>query len=66
MNRKIWRFAFCEISEKLNEYNINYELLVVDDGSTDNTPSLLQQITQQYHKVRYIRNDGENSSLVEQ
>jgi dolichol-phosphate mannosyltransferase len=52
--------CICEISEKLNEYNINHEIVVVDDGSTDNTPSLLPQITQQYAKVRYIRNDGEN------
>jgi len=52
--------CICEISEKLSEYNINHEIVVIDDGSTDNTPSLLPQITQQYPKVRYIRNDGEN------
>jgi len=52
--------CICEITNKLREYNINHEIVVVDDGSTDNTPILLPQITQQYPKVRYIRNDGEN------
>jgi len=52
--------CICEITNKLSGYNINHEIVVVDDGSTDNTPSLLPQITQQYPKVRYIRNDGEN------
>ena len=52
--------CICEITNKLSGYNINHEIVVVDDGSTDNTPILLPQITQQYPKVRYIRNDGEN------
>lgn len=52
--------CICEILEELNKHKIDHEILVVDDGSTDNTPSLLQQIVQKYPTVRYFRNDREN------
>ena len=52
--------CICEILEELNKHKIDHEILVVDDGSTDNTPSLLQQIVQKYPTVRYLRNDREN------
>ena len=52
--------CICEILEELNKYKINHEILVVDDGSTDNTPRLLQDITNQNPTVRYLRNDKEN------
>ena len=49
-----------EILEKLAKHEIVHEILVVDDGSTDNTSMLLQEITNQKPSVRYLRNDGEN------
>jgi len=49
-----------EILEELSKHKINHEILVVDDGSTDNTPKLLQDIAIQNPTVRYLRNDGEN------
>lgn len=35
----------------------NFELVVVDDGSTDDTPELLQQYQQQHQNLRFIRNE---------
>ncbi|AEB28884.1 poly-beta-1,6-N-acetyl-D-glucosamine synthase [Carnobacterium sp. 17-4] len=33
----------------------NYEVLVIDDGSTDSTPKILNQLMEQYEKLRVIR-----------
>ena len=33
----------------------NYELLVIDDGSTDQTPTILAKLQKQYAKLRVIR-----------
>lgn len=49
-----------EIFEKLDKHKINHEILVIDDGSTDNTQRLLQTIMRQYPTVSCLRNDGEN------
>ena len=59
MKKRIWRAALVRF-EKLDKHQIIHEILVVDDGSTDNTPILLQQIVQKYPTVRCLRNDGEN------
>ena len=32
----------------------NYEVLVMDDGSTDSTPDILQAMQQQYSRLRVI------------
>ena len=48
-----------ELSQELLDHKINHEILVVDDGSTDNTPKLLHDIALQNPTVRYLRNDGE-------
>lgn len=40
----------------LNDLNYhNYEVLVMDDGSTDKTPQILHQMQQRYPKLRVIR-----------
>ena len=49
-----------EIFEKLHKNKINHEILVIDDGSTDNTQRLLQKMMQQYPTVRYSKNHGEH------
>ena len=49
-----------ELSQELLDHKINHEILVVDDGSTDNTPKLLQDIALQNPTFRYLRNNGEN------
>ena len=44
------------ISYLLNELNYtNYEVLVIDDCSTDNTPKILQKLQQQSKRLRVIR-----------
>lgn len=44
------------ISYLLNELNYtNYEVLVIDDCSTDNTPKILQKLQQQSNRLRVIR-----------
>lgn len=46
--------------------NYKYELLFVDDGSKDNTLTIIQQLAQQDHAVKYIsfsRNFGKESAM---
>ena len=49
-----------ELSQELLDHKINHEIIVVDDGSTDNTPRLLQDMALQNPTIRFLRNDGEN------
>ena len=44
------------ISERLEEDKIDYEILVVNDNSKDNTEAVLQKINQENHRIRYINN----------
>jgi dolichol-phosphate mannosyltransferase len=44
------------ISHTLEEEKIAYEILVVNDNSRDRTEELLQQLTTQNSKVRYVNN----------
>ena len=49
-----------ELSQVLLAHKINHEILVVDDGSTDNTHRLVQHMALQNPTVRYLRNVEEN------
>ncbi|RMD69527.1 MAG: glycosyltransferase, partial [Cyanobacteria bacterium J149] len=44
------------ISEHLDRTSINYEILVVNDNSKDNTEAILQKLHEDNPKVRYINN----------
>ena len=41
----------------------NLEILVIDDGSTDNTKTILQRLAQKDSRIRYIKNE-ENLKLI--
>ncbi|MCS7019153.1 MAG: glycosyltransferase family 2 protein [Cytophagales bacterium] len=42
----------------------NFELLLIDDGSTDNTPQLMQQWMQRDSRIRYYRKANEERSIA--
>jgi hypothetical protein len=42
-----------QIDSILNQENIKVDILVRDDGSTDNTLNILEQYTQKYENIRY-------------
>jgi dolichol-phosphate mannosyltransferase len=44
------------ISERLKEDRIDYEILVVNDNSKDNTEAVLQKINQENPRIRYVNN----------
>ena len=49
-----------ELTTHLDEQDFNYEIIVINDGSTDKTESILKTITTSHKCVRYINNPGPN------
>ena len=47
-----------QIESILNQENIEVDILIRDDGSTDNTLNILENYTQKYKNIRYYT--GEN------
>lgn len=47
--------AVHEAVEAISTLTDEYEILVVDDGSTDRTASILEQLTSQYRHLRVLR-----------
>jgi dolichol-phosphate mannosyltransferase len=51
----------------LDELNVRYEVLAVDDGSTDNTPGMLATMCaswNQFRVIRLVRNSGHQAALA--
>jgi len=52
--------CISEISKELTYHSIDYEILVIDDGSTDNTIDIIKKINQCISSIKCIKNEGEN------
>ena len=52
--------CISEISKELTHHSIDSEILVIDDGSTDNTAVVTKLISESISSVKCIRNEGEN------
>lgn len=48
------------ISKELIDQSIDFEILIIDDGSTDNTINVIKETSQSIPKVKFIRNEEEN------
>ena len=52
--------CISEIIDELIKNKILHEVLVIDDGSTDNTHEVVTLMIKRYPSIRYIRNKGRN------
>ena len=50
--------AVAEADDALRQFGVVYEIVVVDDGSQDQTATILQQVMRDRPRVRLIRHDG--------
>jgi len=56
----------CQISESLNHINKLYEVIFVDDGSTDNSWMVIEELSQKDNRIKGIkfrRNFGKAEAL---
>ena len=49
-----------ELIKELNSNSVNYEILVIDDGSKDETQSVVENFKSKNKSLHYIKNFGEN------
>ncbi len=52
--------CISDISNTLNKHKINYEILLIDDGSTDNTKDVTNKLQKAFSPLRYLKNENEN------
>ena len=52
--------CISEISKELTFHSIDFEILIIDDGSEDKTVDVVKAINQSISSVKLIRNYGEN------
>ena len=60
------RLLYSQLKEVLEKENLNYEIIFVDDGSTDKTLKVLKEIHQEDEKVKVIKlrkNFGQTAAL---
>ncbi len=55
-----------EVQRVLEAANLNFELIFADDGSTDDTPQVLDRLSNEFPRVRIVtlrRNSGQTAAL---
>lgn len=52
--------CISEIHQELSKNSINHEIIVIDDGSTDNTFEIVEGVAQEIDTVRYLKNREAN------
>jgi len=52
--------CISEISKELTNHSIDFEILVIDDGSTDNTADVIKVFNESISSIKCIINEGEN------
>ena len=48
------------VYKTLNSFNIEHEIIIVDDGSTDNSKDVIESLANEFRTVVYIKNKGDN------
>ena len=52
--------CITELFEILSSYKIDHEILIIDDGSTDNTSTVIAELKSKIQTIGYIKNKGMN------
>ena len=52
--------CISEICNTLISYDIDHEILLIDDGSNDNTSNVVDKLSSSFPTVRCVKNEGEN------